>query len=58
MSIKIALALREELEVPIPREEVEEMHRFVVKELREIQPGCVSTIVGGLVCILFQYHTI
>ena len=51
MSIKIALALREELEVPIPREEVEEMHRFVMKELHEIQPGCVSTIVGGLVCI-------
>ncbi|KIM40321.1 hypothetical protein M413DRAFT_446505 [Hebeloma cylindrosporum] len=47
MSIKIALALREELEIPIPREEVEEVHSVVMKELHEIQPGCVSTIVGG-----------
>lgn len=57
MSIKIALVLREELEVPIAREEVEEMHGFVMKELHEIQPGCVSTIVGGSVFILFQHHT-
>ncbi|CAA7260552.1 unnamed protein product [Cyclocybe aegerita] len=47
MSVKIALVLREDLTTPIPREEVEEMHRVVMKVLEEIQPGCVSTIVGG-----------
>jgi len=47
MSIKIALLLRDELDIPIPRDEVAEMHRVVMKELEEVQPGCVSTIVGG-----------
>ena len=47
MSIKIALMMREDLEVPIPREEVEEIHRVVMGELEKIQPGCISTIVGG-----------
>ncbi|KAF8963684.1 DNA polymerase mu [Flammula alnicola] len=47
MSIKIALALREDFDIPISREEVEEMHRVVMKELHGIQPGCVSTVVGG-----------
>lgn len=49
LSIKIALALRLELNVPIPKEEVEEMHAIVMKELETIQPGCISTIVGGYV---------
>ena len=33
----------------IPRDEVEEMRRVVMRELDEVQPGCVSTIVGGYV---------
>lgn len=35
------------LSVRIPREEVEEMGRVVMTELDELEPGCVSTIVGG-----------
>lgn len=31
----------------IPRDEVKEIHRVIVGELDELQPGCVSTIVGG-----------
>ena len=46
MSVKIGLMLRDELDLPIPREEVEEIHRVVMLELEELQPGCVSTIVG------------
>ncbi|KAG5647080.1 hypothetical protein DXG03_001450 [Asterophora parasitica] len=47
LSIKAALALREDLDASIPREEVEEMHAAVMVEVEELQPGCVSTIVGG-----------
>ncbi|KAF8161313.1 hypothetical protein B0H34DRAFT_840472 [Crassisporium funariophilum] len=47
MSIKVALALRLDLEISIPRDEVEEMHAIVMAEMEVIQPGCVSTIVGG-----------
>ncbi|KAF8911503.1 DNA polymerase mu [Gymnopilus junonius] len=47
LPIKISLALREDFAIPIPREEVEEMHGVVMHELDLIQPGCVSTIVGG-----------
>ncbi|GLB37723.1 putative DNA polymerase mu [Lyophyllum shimeji] len=47
LSIKTALALRHELAVPIPRDEVEEMHAIVMAELDQLQPGCISTIVGG-----------
>jgi len=47
MSIKVALALREELDTPISRDEVEQMHQVVMAELDKIQPGCHSTIVGG-----------
>lgn len=46
MSIKIALMMREDFEVPIPRQEVEEIHRVVMTELEKLQPGCVSTIAG------------
>lgn len=45
--IKIALDLRKDLEMKIPRDEVEEMGRVVMDELNYIEPGCVSTIVGG-----------
>lgn len=47
ISIKVALALRKDFSVPIPRSEVEEMHRIIMSELEEIQSGCISTIVGG-----------
>ncbi|KAL7277561.1 hypothetical protein ACG7TL_008484 [Trametes sanguinea] len=45
--IRIALGLREDFTKKIPRDEVEEMGRVVMKELNELEPGCVSTIVGG-----------
>ncbi|KAI1785267.1 Nucleotidyltransferase [Ganoderma leucocontextum] len=45
--VKIAIGLREDLMKKIPRAEVEEMDRVVMKELDEFEPGCVSTIVGG-----------
>ncbi|KAH9915905.1 Nucleotidyltransferase [Fomitopsis serialis] len=45
--IRIALELREDLAIKIPRAEVEEMERIVMAELAELEPGCVSTIVGG-----------
>lgn len=47
LSIKTALVLRHELAVPIPRDEVEEMHTIVMAELDKLQRGCISTIVGG-----------
>ena len=46
ISIKIGLMLRDELDVPIPREEVDQIHSVVMRELEELQPGCFSTIVG------------
>ncbi|KAI0343503.1 Nucleotidyltransferase [Trametopsis cervina] len=45
--IKIALGLRKDLQIKIPRDEVEEMNRVVMHELDELEPGCVSTIAGG-----------
>uniref|UniRef100_A0A8H8CNG3 DNA-directed DNA polymerase n=1 Tax=Psilocybe cubensis TaxID=181762 RepID=A0A8H8CNG3_PSICU len=47
MSIQVSLILRNEFEIPISREEVAEMHRIIMLELDKIQPGCVSTVVGG-----------
>ncbi|KAL0955859.1 hypothetical protein HGRIS_002061 [Hohenbuehelia grisea] len=47
MTIKVGLALREDFSRTIPRAEVEEMHRVVMTELEMLQPGCISTIVGG-----------
>lgn len=47
LDIRIALVLRHEFAVSIPRSEVEEMHNVVMAELEEMQPGCASTIVGG-----------
>jgi DNA polymerase IV len=34
--------LRDELELPIPREEVEEIHQVVMSELEKLQPGCLA----------------
>ena len=45
--MEVALALRKDLEVPIPRAEVEEMHRVIMAELDAVQKGCISIIVGG-----------
>ncbi|KAI0657690.1 Nucleotidyltransferase [Cubamyces menziesii] len=45
--IRIALGLREDLSKKIPRPEVEEMGRVVMRELNDLEPGCVSTIAGG-----------
>ncbi|KAJ4483506.1 DNA polymerase mu [Lentinula aciculospora] len=47
LSIKVGLALREELSLQIPRSEVEEIHDVVMNELAHIRSGCVSTITGG-----------
>ncbi|KAJ3565560.1 hypothetical protein NP233_g7552 [Leucocoprinus birnbaumii] len=47
ISIKVALALRNDFNTPIPRSEVEEMHSVIMAELAEIQTGCISTIAGG-----------
>ncbi|TFK74584.1 Nucleotidyltransferase [Pluteus cervinus] len=47
LPIKVALALRKDFEIKIPRAEVEEMHDVVMRELFAIQPGCKSMIVGG-----------
>ncbi|KAL6304931.1 Nucleotidyltransferase [Sparassis latifolia] len=44
---RIALGLRADLSLKIPRGEVEEMGKVVMAELDELEPGCVSTIVGG-----------
>ncbi|KAF7798815.1 hypothetical protein EIP86_010041 [Pleurotus ostreatoroseus] len=45
--IKIALGLRKDLELKIPRDEVEEMSRVVMRELDVVESGCTSTVVGG-----------
>ncbi|KAI0710318.1 Nucleotidyltransferase [Cerioporus squamosus] len=45
--IRVALGLREDLAKKIPRAEVEEIGRVVMRQLEELEPGCVSTIVGG-----------
>ncbi|TFK23154.1 Nucleotidyltransferase [Coprinopsis marcescibilis] len=47
ISIPIGIALRTEFDTPIPRAEVEEIRDVVMGELHHLQPGCVSTIVGG-----------
>lgn len=49
ISVKVALALRQDLNTPIPRAEVEEIHRVLMTELEQVQAGCTSTIVGGFV---------
>ncbi|KAG1781945.1 hypothetical protein EV702DRAFT_1068193 [Suillus placidus] len=46
-SIKIGLALRHDLSQTIPREEVEEINRTIMRELGHVQKGCKSVIAGG-----------
>ncbi|KAG1746475.1 hypothetical protein EDB19DRAFT_1689817 [Suillus lakei] len=46
-SIKIGLALRHDLSQTIPREEVEEINRTIMRELSHVQKGCTSVIAGG-----------
>ncbi|KAG2043799.1 hypothetical protein BDR03DRAFT_989452 [Suillus americanus] len=46
-SIKTGLALRHDLSQTIPREEVEEINRTIMRELSYIQKGCTSVIAGG-----------
>jgi len=45
--IGISLALKDDLSIKIPRKEVEQITRTVMRELEAIQPGCIHTIVGG-----------
>ncbi|KIM63986.1 hypothetical protein SCLCIDRAFT_116236 [Scleroderma citrinum Foug A] len=47
ITIKVALALRHDLTQTIPREEVEEIHSTVMRELAVIEEGCESLVVGG-----------
>lgn len=58
ISVKVGLALRDELSTTIPREEVEEIHAVVMKELGKIQPGYLSTIVGGWVPGFVRFHVV
>ncbi|KAG2069658.1 Nucleotidyltransferase [Suillus decipiens] len=46
-SVKIGLALRHDLGQTIPREEVEEISRTIMRELSYVQKGCKSVIAGG-----------
>lgn len=47
LSTKVGLALYEDLETPIPRSEVEQIHDLVMQEARYLMPECISTVVGG-----------
>ncbi|KAI9455651.1 Nucleotidyltransferase [Russula earlei] len=50
MNIRIALELRDDLTLTIPRKDVETIHATIVDHLEAVLPGCVSTIVGR-VCV-------
>ncbi|KAH9952692.1 hypothetical protein BC827DRAFT_1148343 [Russula dissimulans] len=47
MNIRIALALLDDLNLTIPRPEVEAIHATIMSHLDAVQPGCVGTLVGG-----------
>ncbi|KAF8918248.1 hypothetical protein CPB85DRAFT_1283288 [Mucidula mucida] len=47
LCIPVGIRLLKELEQQIPREEVEEMHAVVMRQLEVLRPGCVTTITGG-----------
>ncbi|KAI0251130.1 hypothetical protein BJV78DRAFT_489289 [Lactifluus subvellereus] len=47
MDVRIALGLHDDLMQTIPREEVEAIHATIVDHLNVVEPGCVSTLVGG-----------
>ncbi|KAF9228433.1 Nucleotidyltransferase [Gyrodon lividus] len=46
-SIKIALALRHDVSQTIPRHEVEEISRVVMRQLDSVEEGCTSVIAGS-----------
>jgi len=45
--IEVSLALKDDLSIKIPRNEVEHVAGMVMSELETIQPGCSHTIAGG-----------
>ncbi|KAG2159155.1 uncharacterized protein EDB93DRAFT_1237870 [Suillus bovinus] len=45
--IRIGLALRHDLSQTIPRDEVEEINKTIMRELSHVQKGCKSVIAGG-----------
>ncbi|PPQ63044.1 hypothetical protein CVT24_005990 [Panaeolus cyanescens] len=47
ITVKVGIALRNELDAPIPREEVEAIYCEVMAQLNILEPGCEATIVGG-----------
>lgn len=47
LSVKVGIEMRDEFSIQIPRQEVEEIRDVVMKELKEIRPGYISTITGG-----------
>ncbi|KAI0302354.1 hypothetical protein B0F90DRAFT_1836880 [Multifurca ochricompacta] len=47
MNIRIALELRDDLVQTISRDEVEAIHSTILDHLNAVEPGCVSTLVGG-----------
>lgn len=53
ITVKVGLALRNELDAPIPRSEVEEIYSVVMQRLNKLEPGCEATIVGGQI---FSLH--
>ncbi|KAH9050966.1 Nucleotidyltransferase [Lactarius deliciosus] len=48
MDVRIALGLRDDFQQTISREEVEAIHATIMDHLNAVEPGCVSTLVGGL----------
>jgi DNA polymerase mu len=47
ITIPVGLALHDDLQEKIPREEVELIHKVVMEEVGHIREGCISTITGG-----------
>ncbi|KAH9006161.1 Nucleotidyltransferase [Lactarius hatsudake] len=47
MDARIALGLRDDFQQTISREEVEAIHATIMDHLNAVEPGCVSTLVGG-----------
>ncbi|KAH9174946.1 Nucleotidyltransferase [Lactarius sanguifluus] len=47
MDVRIALGLRDDFQQTISREEVEAIHATIMDHLNAVEPGCVSTLVGG-----------
>ncbi|KAI9441646.1 Nucleotidyltransferase [Lactarius indigo] len=47
MDVRIALGLRDDFQQTISRDEVEAIHATIMDHLNAVEPGCVSTLVGG-----------